>query len=771
MNYSIIYEKNNRSKQFSIILLLAIVIILCWQILGLWNTPQPLQPLLDKKIQARVQITSIVQVQDTAEKVWRFNASIKEIMSVLDTTQTLNQLLHSNRSANIRVSWYSGLKRPNKPPKLGETWEIWFKLKAIWGRVNEAGFDYERWAFANHLQGRAYVLNKYLNKRNDIYPVSWWLKLRQDLISRLDAFQFDWKQLALLRALMVGDRSQLTQQHWQVYQATGIAHLLAISGLHIGMAGLFFGLLLGWMWRRSSRCCDWIPVPIIMLIGIILGGGIYALLSGFQLPAQRAWLMLLFAGIFVFRKRFIPSWLILALAFIIILIIDIRAIFQLGFWLSFSAVLFILLCFRYICIKQEFIENSWSITEKTSGLKKHLAINWRKIRILIFTFLTIQVVLTIGLLPLLIYGFQQASWISPVANFIILPIISLVIVPLLLCAIVIHILLPFWDMPFYGLLRLSDVLLDWVNQLSFSLAELIGGVWYLGEITLWQTILSMGCFFIFFLLKKTKQSIVIMLLAIVILLPIKQLFNQVSEQRLIVRVLDVSQGLSLLLQTQHLSLIYDTGFTSISKQVIEPLFKQQYRQPNRLIISHYNFDHSAGKDYLLSRYPNLAVQDNLNCVGQFHADGYDFELLQAKINLPIKAANNNHSCLVRVSYQGEGLMLLTGDIEASAERYLLNNKLDKLRNKVLLVPHHGSKTSSTQEFLEAVKPQFGIISAGYSNSFKHPNPSVVKRLKLNNTIVLKTACSGQINLEFQKNQLYQITQLRHDKPRLWRNQC
>ena len=535
---------------------------------------------------------------------------------------------------------------------------------------------------------------------------------------------------ALLIALSIGDKSHISFTDSQLFQQTGTAHLIAISGLHIGLMayiGLMIAKILFFFFpnERISR----IKLEAYFAICFAL---FYALLAGLSIPTIRAFIMVAVFAIAHVKKVPTSRWQAWSIAMMVVLVLDPLSVLDVGFWFSFGAVALLMFTFT---------------GRKLSKNK-------------IILFLKAQLIILIGLMPLMLIVFHKINLLTPIANVIVLPLASIVLIPLLFISLICYIILPFVaDYLFIMLEKVAWVffsLLDYLQTfsfLNFSVASL-------------NTILLIGLV-LFSLVLLMPRLIRFKLLALFLLVPLFIVpVNQLKKDEFNVHVLDVGQGLSIVIQTKNHTVIYDTGAKfdsnfSLAHAVIIPYLQSKgIVSIDKLILSHEDNDHAGGAQDLITYSKNIEVvavtrEANKNyqtCLYpmKWNYDGVLFEVLSPLTKHPY--FGNNSSCVIKISNK-TGSLLLTADIEQAVE-YRLSHKFAQLiQSDVLLVPHHGSKTSSTLEFLQLVNPKIAINSSGFANQFNHPHPEI-KQLYLSQGIkFLDTQKQGMISLNFSRNEI------------------
>ena len=659
----------------------------------------------------------VISLPETKGEALRFNFRIDE----------LRQYGHPVESnpGKVRLSWYQG-RQPLRP---GERWRLKLRLKRPHGYMNPGGFDYESWLFQNRLRATGYVVddkdNIRLRPAASFNPDSLRFALREKIREALP----DDTLAGFVPALAVGDRSGLGAAHWQVLTATGTNHLIAISGLHIGLvAGLAYLLLLrAWGALRSFAPAPFGNIPAVRFAaaGAMAAALAYALLAGFALPTQRALVMLWVCFGMKLCGRKAISGDALGMALVAVLLIDPFAPLSASFWLSFSAVAVIL----------------YGVSYRVHLHNRHL-LEWGRV----------QYIVTIGLAPALALYYQEIPILSLLANLFAVPWVSFVVIPLVLGG---------------SVMLLAG--LDWLLELALLSLRVFW--WALNLFTVWE----------FQLLPVMQPGPVTLALTsigvLVLLLPrgiaprwlgliwLAPLFFPVkpgpSFGEVSMTVLDVGQGLAVVVRTEKHNLLYDagpaypSGFNTGAAVVLPFLRNSGISRLDLLVQSHGDNDHSGGLQGVIGEIPISRVISSVpDQVPQLQArecrdgqawrwDGVRFQVLHPAGAAGLSA--NDRSCVLRVRARGLTL-LLSGDIEKSAERSLVKRYGPGLRADALVVPHHGSKTSSTREFIRAVSPDIAIFPVGYRNRFGLPNRDVVARYRERGVRLLSTAERGAIRV-------------------------
>lgn len=617
---------------------------------------------------------------------------------------------------HISLSQYSaGFSATTNPVdasafQAGERWQLTLRLKRPHGTANPHTFDFEAWAFERNIRATGYVRMGESNHQLDalVYRPSYIVeRIRGDIRAHIDHAVGGKDYAGILRALAIGDDDAIGPEQWQVFLNTGTNHLISISGLHITMlSGLVFALVL-FGWRRSERLLLWIPARKAATVAGVIAALLYALVAGFSVPTQRTLYMLSVFALALWSNREVSIARVLAIALVVVVLFDPWAVLAPGFWLSFGAV---------------------AVIAYALGGRLRRPHWWRES-------VATQWAVTLGLIPLLLLMFQQISIVSPVANAFAIPLISLLVVPLTLLGSLLAIS---WPLELaHGLMALCMACLQWLAGLPLS-------TWQQHAPPVWAALLAL--FGVLWLLLP--KGFPLRWLGGVALLPVFLLLPPVLRPgEMQVSVLDVGQGLSVLVRTAGHSLLYDTGpkfsqhSDSGSKTILPYLRGEGVRRLDGLIVSHDDLDHSGGASSVISQLPVgwlstslapdaplLAGSSHIPCVAgqRWIWDGVSFEMLAPVAYATTETKDNNRSCVLKVE-SAYGSLLLPGDIEREAENWLLAAMPEGLRADVLVAPHHGSKTSSTPDFVAAVRPQAVAFTVGYLNRFGHPKRAVVER--------------------------------------------
>lgn len=649
----------------------------------------------------------------------------------------------------LRLSWYAP---QGAALQAGETWRFRVSLRPPRGTANPGGFDYEQWLFEQGLRAVGYVRDAAVNRRLADGSERFWSAdvWRRAIRGRLQQALGGSPQAGLIEALALGIDDAITPQQWTVLRRTGTVHLIAVSGSHIGLvAGLAF-FAGQWLCVRLG-VVRWPPPSVAACAG--LGAAwLYAALTGFSIPAQRALVMVAVAMGAVVLRRNLGSAQVWATALLAVLLWDPMAVLAPGFWLSFGAVALIAYALSGRAARP--------LPGRSSGLAVSWRARWARRAVLGYrralAMLKINGYTALGLAPLLLLFFRQVSLISPVANLLAVPILGVVLIPLCLAGALSLLVAPQLGA---GLLWLADWLLDRFWPCLEWLADGSWAQWSGAAPPLWTFLPAvLGVAWLL-----APRGIPARWLGLALLLPALAARAErplPGEFRL--ALLDVGQGLAAVVETRHRTLVFDTGPSlgpdfDMGSAVVEPYLRQRgIKVIDALVVSHGDNDHSGGAHALAELFPPIrtvyaseparlaGLPAQLCREGQAWSwDGVAFAMLG-----PVDSAaqGNDASCVLKVSGRN-GSALLTGDIERAAEAQLVARHGAGLRSTVLVVPHHGSKTSSTAEFLAAVRPRYALVPAGYLNRFGFPHPMVLRRYAEVGAEVWNTAASGAVMID------------------------
>ncbi|MCC4224387.1 DNA internalization-related competence protein ComEC/Rec2 [Vibrio campbellii] len=590
-------------------------------------------------------------------------------------------------------------------------------IKPILGLKNEAGFDAEKQAIGKGITARAVTPDdaKWLIRTHSSF--------RQQIITAVDTHISELDHFPLISALAFSDRSLLAKQDWQSLRDSGLLHLVSISGLHIGMA-FAFGMSLGFVIRLLFPKFVHLPSAVGLLAALV-----YAWLADFSLPTTRAFSVCVIYLVLKAALVHWSPWRVLLLAVSIQLFIEPFASFTMSFWLSYLSVVAVLLAVNVVQQRR----GNWQT--KLSSLLK------------------IQLVLTLLIVPISGAFFSGTSLVSIAYNLVFIPWFGFLVVPLMFLALIVTPIS-------FQLAGMLWQLVDWVLlPLTWSLQFAVGS-WHFVSLPLTLTILAVA---ICGLLRRflNRGSFV----TLVILVTGVALFYERITNSWRVDVLDVGHGLAVLIEKHGKVTLYDTGKAwnsgSIAQQVISPvLHRRGFGTIDMFIISHADSDHAGGRQYIEQHFSpaqKFSSQNYANYQSCIAGERWYWQALYFEVLWPPKQVNrayNPHSCVVRVvDKESDFKLLLTGDIEAVSE-WILMREPNKLESDVMLVPHHGSKSSSNPKFVQIVSPTLAIASLAKSNQWGMPAENVLSAYQEANAYWLDTGNHGQVSLFIERDNWY-----------------
>ncbi|MCA1713629.1 MAG: DNA internalization-related competence protein ComEC/Rec2 [Gammaproteobacteria bacterium] len=634
------------------------------------------------------------------------------------------------RGKKLRLAWYDDYRRAVDPDAVlprhritaGSRWRLSVRLRAPRGLRNPGGFDSEKHALAQRIAATGYLRDGNAIRLAPPRGIDAWrermaMRIAQAVVRPSSRF---------VRALALGDTRALDDRDWETLRATGLIHLIAISGFHVGLVAGFLALSAGLVWRLWPTLGKRVPRPQAAAFAALLGALLYAGVAGFALPTVRTALMI--AVVVAARLLRRPQRVCdaLALAAVTVLLIDPLVLLTAGFWLSFAGVAWLLWCLPHVAAP----------SARTAVIGK---------------FLSAQGVATLGLLPLTVVLFGQASLAGPFANLLAIPWWSLVVVPLALLGTALEAL---YAGAGAWLWQLAAVAFDPSWWLFERLAQSPLALWWLPEPRWFALPLAVLGAFWLLLPRGVPGKTLALLLWLPLLWPQRDLPRH-GEAELV--VIDVGQGLSVLVRTAHHTLLYDMGpatpegFDSGERIVVPALHALGVDTLHAAVVSHGDNDHAGGFDAVARAFPprwvftpeGAPLQEARPCrAGSgWQWDGVRFRFLHPPRSFPY--LGNEASCVLRIETM-HGAALLTGDIGEVIERDLLRRAPADARAEIVVVGHHGSGGSSGPEFVGATGARYALVSAGYGNRFRHPKPDVVARWQQTGATVLTTLDTGAL---------------------------
>ncbi len=718
--------------------LLAFLLGLCW---AGWRAEGRLAEVLDPALEGiDLQVVGVVAtLPQVNERSQRFEFALEGRLTVEAGQTRLLPPTQAGLPERLLLSDYTREAGAESPLfRAGERWQLSVRLKRPHGNANPGSVDYESWLFERGLRATGHLRPGSRERLNELVASPgfllerWRQRLRERMQQQLPAAAYP--GAGILVALAIGDQRSISPEEWKVFSRTGTTHLMSISGLHVTMFAALFGGFLAAIWRRLPALALRWPAQQAGLLAAALAGLGYALLAGFAVPAQRTAMMLLVACLAGLLQRQPAPSRVLALALVAVLLYDPWAVRAPGFWLSFGAVAALF----WIAQAQP----------AGSGWRQRL-LGWGRV----------QWAATLASLPILLLLFQQLSLVSPLANALAIPLVSWAIAPLALAAALLG------SLP--GGEPLAAVTLQLAHLLLAGLLQFLA---WCAQAPLWQppappwpVALLAGVGVAIALLPHGLPG---RGLGLCLVLPALYWPAPRPQQGSAwVDFLDVGQGLAVVVRTARHNLVYDPGplygpATDAGERVLLPFLRSfGVDRVHRLVISHRDSDHAGGTASLLAALPveelrsSFAAAPSERCRAgeRWQWDGVDFAFLhpppEAYTVDRAKPVKSNHlSCVLRITTGGRHL-LLTGDIEAADEARLLAEALGELLADVLLVPHHGAKTSSTPAFIAAVAPLHAVFTVGYRNRFGHPRPEILARYTAHGTQTWRSDRDGMVGVE------------------------
>ncbi len=707
-----------------------------WALTGLHAStwPAPLQAALEgQDLEVVGVVEAMPQRQDAG---WRFRFRIEQAWRH-------GQAVHT--PPRVYLGWYAASSRDDalarpEPVQAGQRWRLRVRLKAAHGHMNPRGFDYELWLWEQGIRATGYVRQGATDPAPQLlgqswrHPVEW---ARQRVRDRILARWPDGAAQqtgAIVAALVTGDQAAIDRSDWDVFRATGVSHLMSISGLHVTLLAWLAARGSTALWRRSARWgsagpLHW-PAPRVgALLGLAVAAG-YALFSGWGVPAQRTVWMLTVVTWLTQTGRDWHWRLVWGLSAAVVLALDPWALLQPGFWLSFVAV-------GVLLASGQGARSALATTHRTEAASARTALvrlgGWRvwmeRGAMHLVNLLREQTLITVALLPLSLLFFGQFSLVGLLANLVAIPWVTLLVTPLALLGVLLPVC---WDLAVW-----------YLQPLSAALGAMAGWRWASVSMAMPPWPLA-----VLALAGATALALrgpwAWRLMGLPLLLP--ALWWQPPRPapgQFELLAADVGQGNAVLVRTAGHSLLYDAGpryspENDAGHRVLVPLLAQRDERLDVLMLSHRDSDHTGGAQAVLAMQPQARLWSSLEAnhplnrwpqaqpcaIGQRWVwDGVRFEVLHP-LPQATDARSNALSCVLRIDAEG-GSALLAGDIESAQEAQLLDRGIAPV--DLLLVPHHGSKTSSSGPFLDALQPRLALVQAGYRNRFGHPAPQVMQR--------------------------------------------
>ncbi|MCW3700505.1 DNA internalization-related competence protein ComEC/Rec2 [Burkholderia cenocepacia] len=672
----------------------------------------------------------------------------------------------------IRLSWraYGAAATRDALPdwRAAQRWRFVVRLKRPHAEANPGVRDSEAAWFAAGIRAIGYVSAPRRAALLDARASGWRAsidRVRDALRTRIgEVLGTDAAHRGIVAALAIGEQSGIGEDDWRVLRNTGTSHLVAISGLHVGLVGALAGWLVSMVWRRvrwRGRAATLVlPAPYAAALAALVAAAGYAALAGFNVPAQRAWWMIAGGGIAYLAGRSVPTSAVLCAALGGVLLADPWAVLSAGFWLSFGAVAVILLAVA-----------GWrAVREADEAGMESGAADWRS-RLRAWTTrggrrlaeaTRVQYAVTIGLAPLTAAWFAQVSLSGPFGNAFAIPWVSSVVTPVVLAGIALP---PPLDAAAF---RLAHAALEPMMTLLGHLADWPAGVFWL-RMPDWP-VLALACVGVAWVLMPRgwplRWAAPLTWLPLVAPAP-----DAPPPGGFRMTVLDVGQGAAVLVETARRTLLFDAGPGAESShagtRIVAPALRARgISTIDSLVLSHADADHAGGaaavyaaadvrqllagiapKSRLWRDAQAAGVADRLPCAAgqRWTWDGVAFTMLWPPGGRSA-GSSNGQSCVLRIDAGGTSA-LLTGDIEAGAERRLVADARDALAAQILVVPHHGSRTSSMEPFLDSVGPRVAVFPVGYRNRFGHPHRTVLARYEARGIPLPRTDRDGAVRFD------------------------
>jgi competence protein ComEC len=677
----------------------------------------------------------------------------------------------------IALSWYADRQdaQSSVPPvEPGERWQLAVRLRRPHGSANPFGFDYEVWLLEQGLRATGTVRPDDsatpANRRLESFVPSFssvversrsWLRDR--ILTALEGKPY----AGVIVALVVGDQRGISQSDWKIFNRTGIGHLISISGLHITMVAGLFAALVFFLWRHSFFTGAALPLRLpahkAAAAGAVFAAFLYVLLAGFGVPAQRTLYMVCAVAAALWCGRITAVSHVLCLALGVVILLDPWAVLWPGFWLSFGAVAVIL----------------YASVGRTEAHGSGAPSRWQRMRRDLIGAARTQYVVTVGLVPLTLLLFGQTSLVSPLANAVAIPLVSLLVTPLSLVGVLLPMPIGGWLLVFaHALVALLADALTWLSTLPAAVWSAPVPPWWIGGLALLGTGWMLA-----------PRGWPARWLGAVAWLPLVVVEPVHPEAGMWLTVFDVGQGTAVLVETANHRLLYDSGpfyapGADAGERLLVPYLKARgIPSLDKIVVSHRDNDHSGGALSIMQALPVREVLSSLNpeeaipraaavhrhCqAGQrWTWDDVQFDMVHPPSSSygSDKWKPNALSCTLKISSKGQSV-ILPGDIEAVQEDELVTSMGAKLKSLVLLAPHHGSSTSSTGAFLDAVNPALALFQVGYRNRFGHPKPEILARYDERGIAGLRSDSSGAVLLQLDADGIA-VDEFRASHARYW----
>ncbi len=724
-----------------------VMVLLAWGSTG-WRAQEratQVWPSSWDEVPVRVRVTGLPQ--PLSGGTWRFDARLLQAPTPPAGTRL---------PEHIRL--YADAQAGMATVAAGQVWALNVRLHEPDGLSNPGGFDATRGVFEQGIRASGSVRHR-VTPPSKVSEPRWWElglidRFRQGVREAIQARVGEGRAAGVLVGLSVGDQSAIERADWDIFRRTGVAHAVSISGTHIAMMGWLVAFAVRRVWPRWQRGVHALPAPTAARVLAVAVSALYALVAGWGVPAQRTVLMMAVMAVLHAGGRRWPWPLVWVSAAACITVFDPWALWQPGFWLSFVAVAILMSSGREEGVLPNSEAPTWRARVQEAA-REMVRTQWR---------------VTVALAPLALVCFQEVSLVGVLANLVAIPVFTLGITPLALLGVLWS---PLWDVG-AGLVQLTSAVLAHMAAWPWA-------VWQAPALPGWAQAVAVGAGWLWVQPVPWRWRLWVLpcLLPVGFLPQGWQIVPPPPTGQFSVMAVDIGQGTAVLLRTARHSLLFDTGArlpsgVDMGERVLVPLLRTLgVRELDALMISHADSDHVGGARSVLAALPVHALHSTLDethevrqwqrprrrgavphtpCVAGQHWfwDGVRFEVLHPTLDdteRRDRLAPNAMSCVLRVSTSGAEprSVLLTGDIEAAQERALLARAPTPgvtLRSTVLIAPHHGSQTSSTQEFLEAVQPEQTLVQVGRRNRYGHPAPTVLARYQGLGLPVMATPACG-----------------------------
>lgn len=646
------------------------------------------------------------------------------ILKVVKVSPYQHQVTDIPKITSLKLNWYY----PKQPLHSGQELELIVRLKPPHGMVNPNAVDYERWLLARGIDATGYIRRVIKISENSNNYID---SIREKINAKLREDYPEPRINSLLMALTTGSNNKLTQTDWDSLRVSGALHLAVISGLHLGfmaIIGWWFGRLLGFIWIRHSRI-----FPYILAFGFITA---YLVISGADIPAQRAFIMIATLLLSGWRQFHLDIWTRWWLALTVVLLFSPIAVFDIGLWLSFTAVALLFWLGRA----------GWSI--------------WQ--------ILKLQILFAVGMLPLYLLFFSGFSLAAPVVNILAIPLMT-ILVPFIFINLILSQL---------GIEFLIPLESELVNIFWWLIDQVAAKSWVYQKVDSFQGI-SILFAVVGTLIAIMPRGIVSNWLIIPCFLPVLLgvKYGLQSENEFKAWVYDVGQGTAIMVEVGDYHLIYDTGASyksggSAFERSVQPhLEMSRINHINHLILSHDDNDHTGGFNALKTHaaidkiYTSFKLKEANQ---QLCHQGMSWQVREVKFSFLSGSkgtTDNDRSCVLLI--QGTNCsLLLPGDISGHKEKEIINILPENIT--WLVAAHHGSRFSSTRDFLSRLKPEAVIFTAGFANQFNHPHPKAIKRVNAVNSNIFSTSNHGAVILNADKKGGCTTKTWRQEVKRFWR---